>query len=117
MSENINNSNTPWTYNFDLLINKNIQFRKSFRLSLFLKILNLFNTKNVINVYEQTGTASYDGVMDPQRTEWLTDYYGDKIYDLYNAINTENGQAYWDYLGKQLYGQPRQILFGINVSY
>jgi hypothetical protein len=37
--------------------------------------------------------------------------------EMYRAINLENGAAYWDVLGLQLYGHPRQIWFGIKFAY
>jgi hypothetical protein len=36
---------------------------------------------------------------------------------MYKAINLENGGAYRGLLGLELYGQPRQIFFGIRLNY
>jgi len=80
---------------------------------------NVFNRKNVINVYQLTGSAGDDGyISDPDRYETNANANGGQDYvDMYNAINIENGQAYWDWLNQELYGQPRQIFVGIKVSF
>ncbi len=116
--EPLNASITPWNFNVDLKIDKTIDLTNNIRLTLYARILNLFNRRNILNVYQINGRAENDGVIN-------SDYYskafrknlGEKFTELYNAINIENGQAYWDFLGRQLYGHPRQILLGVKVSY
>jgi hypothetical protein len=43
--------------------------------------------------------------------------YGEQYLDLYRAVNIENGQAYLDATGRELYGTPRQIFLGLKLSY
>jgi hypothetical protein len=85
-----------------------------------MRVNNLFNTQNVLNVYNATGNAEDDGFYNntnvPARNGYL-ESYGEDWLTQYEAINIVNGQAYWDQLGLQLYGNPRQIFFGIKLSY
>lgn len=61
-----NSSITPWNYQFDLSIDKTIDLISDIKLKFYVHIINLFNTKNVINVYELTGKADDDGfISDP----------------------------------------------------
>ena len=83
-----------------------------------MRITNLFNMKNVINVYQATGSATDDGfISDEYKSSSVVSYYGQQYVDFYRKINLENGQAYWDLAGKQLYDHPRQILFGMRIVY
>ncbi|MBD3226540.1 MAG: hypothetical protein GF313_17575 [Caldithrix sp.] len=93
-----------------------------FAATVYCRIYNVFNTKNVINVYPLTGQADDDGFlsgkMDPNQLETFYNIYGGEDYlKMYRAINLQNGQAYWDRLGKQIYGRPRQIFLGIRFAY
>ena len=116
--EPLNASVTPWNFNVDLKIDKTFDLSEHIHLTVYARVLNLLNRENIRNVYSISGQAANDGVI-------TSDFYsrafrhnlGRKYTELYKAINIENGQAYWDILGKQLYGHPRQILLGIKISY
>lgn len=120
--EPVNSSNTPWLHLFDLNVDKSFNITDKLLGTVYMRINNVFNTKTAINVYQMTGSAEDDGllsgVMDPSRAESLINSYGGQDYiDMYTAINLKNGQAYWDLVGNQLYNHPRQIFFGIKLSY
>ena len=88
--------------------------------TVYMRVQNLLNTKNVINVYQLTGNADDDGfISNPELSSSFVNSpnRGEQYVALYNAINTKNGQAYWDSIGKQLWGHPRQIWFGIKLNY
>ncbi len=114
-----NSSTTPWNYRFDLSVDKTVNLISDIKFKFYMHIINLLNTKNVINVYELTGQAADDGfISDPEKYGPYYNAYGGQQYlNMYKAINIANGQAYWDILGKQLYSHPRQILVGVQISY
>lgn len=114
----INTSTTPWFYSTDLKLDKTFKITEDISANVYMRVKNLFNNKNVINVYQATGSAKNDGVLiDPDRSGHFIKYYGSDYVEMYKAINTQNGQAYLDLLGKELYGHPRQIMFGIKLVY
>jgi outer membrane receptor protein involved in Fe transport len=120
--EPLNSSTTPWTSNLDLRIDKSFNVTDRILATVYLRVTNLLNTKNVINVFEATGNAYDDGFLsDPARSQAFVDTYGGQAYkDLYTAINLDNGQAYRDDVdgrGLELYGHPRQIMLGIKLAY
>lgn len=120
--EPINNSTTPWYRRFDLRVDKSFNITDKLSATIYARIFNLFNTKNVINVFQVTGSAEDDGllsgVIDPTRARSLINSYGGEDYvKMYKAINLENGQAYWDVVGRQLYSSPRQIFFGLKLNF
>jgi hypothetical protein len=116
--EPMNASTTPWTFTVDLQIDKLIPLFSDLSAQFYMRITNLFNMKNVINVYQATGSATDDGfISDEYKSSSVVSYYGQQYVDFYRKINLENGQAYWDLAGKQLYDHPRQILFGMRIVY
>ncbi|MBN2424327.1 MAG: TonB-dependent receptor [Calditrichaceae bacterium] len=117
--EPINASVTPWTQNLDLRIDKSFDVMDKLSATVYVRIYNLFNTKNTINVYQQTGSDTDDGYI----TNWTKVepnynlYGGEEYLQLYNALNTANASAYLSQLGLELWDHPRQILFGIKLNY
>jgi hypothetical protein len=96
---------TPWYFRVDMKIDKRVQFLKT-NLTFYAWVINLLNSKNIQDVYKQTGL--------PDDTGYL---------------GTAAGQAYWrslDETGKSLYkmreidynyyGQPRQIRLGVMLE-
>lgn len=117
--EPVHASNTPWNFNIDLRIDKTISLWNLLQMNLYLRVTNLLNTKNTINVYNITGDTYDDGFLSNRQLSQTTiDANGGEQYvEMYRAINLENGQAYWDWTGQQLYDHPRQIFLGIKIFY
>jgi hypothetical protein len=68
----INGSNLPWRFRTNLRVDKNIPLtwgkkgtdeEKNANLNVYLQVLNLFNTRNVLNVYNYTGNPDDDGYL------------------------------------------------------
>jgi len=118
--EAVGGSTTPFNYNFDLRVDKSFTVTQGLGATLYMRVNNLFNTRNVINVYNTTGNAEDDGFIFnenvPQRNAFVN-ANGEEYLDVYEAINIKNGQSYWDQLGLQLWGHPRQIFFGLKLNY
>ena len=113
------NSRTPWNFNLDLRLDKTFNFTQNLQGTLYLRINNLTNRKNVLNVFQNTGTPDDDGFLSNRaRSQATIDANGGDTYvRQYQIINLDNGQAYWNQLGLQLYGTPRQIFLGFKLSY
>ena len=83
-------------------------------LTLYVNVLNVFNTKNVLNVYPTTGAANDDG--------WFANvlaapYLQTPGYEqFYRDINLKNRWAYMSATGNDIYGTPRQVQFGLRVE-
>ena len=116
--EPVGSSTTPWQFTTDLRLDKSFKLG-GLDANVFVMVTNLFNRKNVVNVYELTGNAEDDGFLtDPIRSATTIATSGDQDYiDMYTAINLVNGQAYWDSVERELYGNPRQINFGVRLSF
>ncbi|HWP81955.1 MAG TPA: TonB-dependent receptor [Bacteroidota bacterium] len=121
--EPINASSTPWVFNVDLTLNK-VFYLDMFNVEVYARVLNLFNTKHVLNVFPTTGTPHDDG--------WLKSPYAEPYKQIpgyeefYRAINLQNRWAYTavgdifgslgEQAGNDIYGTPRQIRVGVKFE-
>ena len=116
--EPINSSTTPWNFNIDLRLDKSFNIIDNLVGTFYIRVTNLLNTKNVINVYQTTGSAVDDGyISDPARYQSNLDAHGPEYLDLYRALNTTNGASYLSQIGQELYNSPRQIFVGLKLAY
>ncbi|MBX2991260.1 MAG: hypothetical protein KF749_08830 [Bacteroidetes bacterium] len=113
-AEPLNNSNTPPVFNVDARLSKHFR-AGGLDITVFVNVLNLFNNQHVLNVYSLTGSPQDDGVLTSLRTQGFTSTPNYEAF--YRAINLQNRWAYMGATGNDLYGTPRQIRVGLNVSY
>lgn len=123
--EPLNNSTTPWVFQFDLRLDKTINLFNKLNANIYVYVINLFDTKNIENVFLRTGSTSDDGyISDPALGGTLVATYGPEYAALYRAINIDyyeqwQGAANGAPILTQplFYGPPRQIRFGIRLEY
>jgi len=108
-----NKSLTPWNFNIDLAVNK-VFFFENFNIDVYMNVLNLLNTKNIINVFPNTGTTEDDGWFRSPHSRSFLAIPG--YENMYRAINLENRWAYTDATGNDLFDVPRQIRFGVRFE-
>jgi hypothetical protein len=96
-----NTETKPATYNVDLRAYKDFELA-AYRLSIFLRINNLFDIKNMVNVYSDSGTADYTisektyrGLNLPEYVNSVSEYYRNPTY----------------------YSEPRRIEFGATLFF
>lgn len=107
--EALNNSTTPGSFNVDLKIDKSFTLFDKINANVYVSVLNVFDIKNVQNVYTLTGSANDDGYLNnPNSGGKAVEKYGQKFKDIYKTI-------YFDYNG--YYSDMRQILLGIRLEY
>ncbi|PID62680.1 MAG: hypothetical protein CR986_00985 [Ignavibacteriae bacterium] len=107
--EPLNSSLTPSIFNLDLKIDKSFNIFDDLYVNVYVRVLNLFNNKNIETVYKRTGAANDDGyIADPDLGGQLLNTYGEIYGELYNAMNIGYNDFYQD---------ARQILVGIRLEY
>ena len=116
--ESINRSTTPWTFQTNLRLDKGFSLF-GLNAKVYSYVINLFNRKNVLNVYNRTGTDKDDGFLtNPELSQQIVEASGGQQYvQLYEAINLANRQAYWSNEGGDIYDAPRQIRFGLQFDF
>lgn len=121
-TEPLNSSRTPWVFNVDLAVSKTF-YLGGIDLSIYVNILNLLNTKQILNVYPNTGTAQDDGWLG---SPFAASYEAIPNYAaFYRAINLQNRWAYavatvndvlGSPVGNDLFGSPRQVRLGMKLE-
>lgn len=110
--EPVNSSTTPWVFNMDMNISKMI-YLGDVNLEIYANILNLLNTKQIIDVYPDTGTPYDDGWL---KSPFSNQYKAIPNYEaFYRAINLDNRMGIMNYRG-DVYGAPRQIRVGVRME-
>lgn len=111
----INGARKPSTFRIDMRLDRDIELKfgedkkKSAFLNVYLEVLNLLNTENVLNVYSATGNADDDGYLAAEEWQSVIDSRLDS-----EAFRT----MYWMYLQSPYnYSAPRQIRLGINLNF
>ena len=114
----INSATTPWNFNVDLRIDKTVNLF-DLDVNFYVSVTNLFDTKNVINVYDKTGNAFNDGFLDSPDGQQIIagERYTERFADLYRALNYNNRQAAFNVYGFDLFGPPRQMYAGVFINF
>jgi hypothetical protein len=92
----------PSTFNIDLRAYKDISFGGDLRLSLFLRVFNLFDIRNEVNVYNDSGTADF--TID----EFLRRQQGSPV--LVNTLDEF-------YRNPTFYSEPRRVELGASFFF
>jgi len=124
-----NSERMPWKFNTDMKFSKGFAIG-SFEPSVFVQVTNLFNIKNVVAVYPQTGLPNTDGsVARIEESDFGTYTIGDPGYDARRDLDSdgtvtanENYQAAvaatTDWLNDPTnYSSPRVITVGIEFGF
>ena len=114
----INGSSKPWNYRANLRIDKNIELnwgkkgeddKKTADLNIYLQVLNLFNTRNILNVYNYTGNPSDDGYLTSTQAQAALALANSAVAfrDMYNISINQPGN----------FSSPRQIRIGLMFNF
>jgi hypothetical protein len=114
----INGSSKPWAFRTNLRIDKNIPLtwgkdesdsKKTANLNIYLQVLNLLNTRNIINVYNFTGAPDDDGYLASTQGKSALAITNSALAfsDMYNIRMNASGN----------YSLPRQIRIGVLFEF
>jgi hypothetical protein len=118
--EALNASTTPWFFQADLRIDKTFHLTDRLATTVSLYVINLFDTKNVLNVWSRTGSADDDGFLsNPDLSAASIQRYGSRYPDVYRLISlsySRPGGYSSDFNDPYFYGSPRQIRLGVRLE-
>lgn len=120
--ESLNSSTTPWNFQVDLRIDKTFNILDMLSANVYLFVINVFDTKNVQNVFLRTASTDDDGYLsDPALGGTLIATYGPRYLETYKAINIDYYEQWQNapFLGTVpfFFGPPRQVRFGVRLEY
>jgi outer membrane receptor protein involved in Fe transport len=103
----VNSQNGPWTYRLDLKANKTFAIAK-LSFDVYVWVINVFDRKNVVEVYEGSGLADNTG--------WLATPEGQSFANQYVA---EDGVAKYNIKQRNPmhYDTPRQVRLGLRMNF
>lgn len=105
----INGSRQPWTFTVDATINKEWRLNGGRSFDVYVAILNVFDTRNVLNVYAYTGAPDDDGWLASPQGQTSIAFRADaqSYADLYAvAVNSPFN-----------YSLPRRMRLGIRYNF
>lgn len=113
----INGSRLPWQFRMDMKIDKDIFIKRKdgaknkrpHYLNVYLQVLNVLNTQNIMGVYRFTGNPDDDGYLSAAEHQAAINSYNDtqSFRDLY-SIRINNPYNY---------STPRRIRLGVIFSF
>ncbi len=116
--EAMNSSTTPWVYQADLRVDKTIRFTEDLAGTISLYVINLFDTRNVLNVWSRTGSAEDDGYLsNPELSSSPISKYGSQYADVYRLLTLSYTRPPTYFNDPYFYGSPRQIRLGLRLEY
>ena len=105
----LNGSRLPWQFKLDLTANKVWYYNKGKKnIELYVQVLNVLNTLNVLDNYPYTGSPDDDGYLASSRGQQA-------------ILFTTNAQSFADFYNISMvnpfnYSVPRQIRLGIRLG-
>ncbi|RME99547.1 MAG: TonB-dependent receptor, partial [Bacteroidetes bacterium] len=109
----INGARKPWNTTLNLRIDKNFQFGKGLGLNVYLRVSNLLDTRNIINVYQVTGSPEDDGFLRSQFGQNRIRLIESSARDL----NAYLASYQWRLLNSDFYSLPRRLFLGAIVNF
>lgn len=115
----LNGSRLPWIYTVDLKVDKNLDLQlgkakegeevKMAALNVYIQVLNLLNTKNVLSVYPTTGNPDDDSYLNDPRYEPFISSQNDEqsFRDLYSLKLQNPGY----------FSLPRRVRLGVVLNF
>jgi hypothetical protein len=118
--EPINDSEAPWNHLWTLRLDKSFDIYESLSAMIYFEVLNLFDTKNTLNVYSRTGSSTDDGFINnfnSPKLEAAINQFGEQFVDFYRDVNIKNGEAWRTVVGGELWDTPRQVRLGLKLQF
>lgn len=102
----VNSKYGPWNHQLDAKLNRGFRVGDLF-VEGYIWVLNLFDTKNEVTVYQSTGSAATSGWLATQEGRaWAGEHGEDGV----QAFETKEGNPI-------RYGIPRMVRFGLKTSF
>ena len=111
-------SRLPWAFRFDLRLDKDINLtlgkkdsenKRPAYLNVYLQVLNVLNSKNIIGVYSSTGNPDDDGYLSAP--EWQREIASQTDADAYAELYRLYVNNFYNY------SSPRQIRIGLIFNF
>lgn len=109
----LNGSRLPWNFTLNLRIDKNFKVGKNLDMNAYLRVSNVLDRRNTIQVYSASGQAATDGFLNSTRgLQQRASIEGSlREYSAYVA------SYQWRVLNPNFFSLPRRIFLGASVNF
>ncbi len=114
----LNGSRKPWIVSLDGRLDKDFKLSKSdaknrLGLNVYLRVTNILNTRNVLNVYDATGSPDDDGFLSFAEGQLRIRDFGEDERARQSYLNAYQ----WGVLRPGFFTMPRRIFLGARFTF
>ncbi len=109
----INGARKPWNFTLNLRVDKDIKLSNSLGMNVYVRVSNLLDRQNIINVYSTTGSPEDNGFLQSRFGEDALANFQGRVQTVENYIASYQ----WRLLNPDLFSLPRRIFIGTSLNF
>lgn len=109
----INGARNPWNFTINARVDKNFKIGKSMGLNVYVRVSNLLDRRNTIQVYSATGSPSDDGFLRSARGITQLNAIDQSARDVESYLSSYQ----WRILNPNFFSLPRRIFAGLIFDF
>ena len=109
----LNGSRKPWNFTVNLRLDKSFKIRDKLNMNVYMRISNVLDRKNIINVYSATGSPTDDGFLQSA----LGQNQINNILNSQRLLESYLASYQWVLLNPNNYTLPRRIFVGAIMDF
>lgn len=113
LTGSINGARKPWTFLLSARIDKQFTLQQGLGLNVYLRVTNLLDRRNVINVYSATGSPTNDGFLESTRGASQQANISNSLRELDAYLASYQ----WALLNPDFYSLPRRFNLGVIMNF
>ncbi len=109
----INGARKPWNFTLNLRIDKDIKLANNLGMNVYVRVSNVLDRRNIINVYSTTGSPEDNGFLQSSfGRDALANFEG-----RLQAVENYLASYQWRLLNPDLFSLPRRIFVGTLLNF
>jgi len=109
----INGARKPWNFTLNMRVDKTFDIGPNLGLNVYVRVSNLLDRRNVINVYSATGSPEDDGFLRSEIGQDQIETFSNSV----RPIESYLASYQWALLNPNLYSLPRRIFLGVIFDF
>ncbi len=109
----INGARKPWNLTLNMRIDKTFELKNRYGLNVYLRVSNLLDRRNIINVYSATGSPTDDGFLNSPNGQDQIDNFLNSQRELDSYLASYR----WALLNPNFYTLPRRMFLGASLIF
>ncbi|NJO86623.1 MAG: hypothetical protein HC821_00615 [Lewinella sp.] len=109
----INGARKPWNYTLNLRVDKQFEISKGLGVNLYVRVSNLLDRRNTIEVYSVTGSPEDPGFLQSAFGDAIFNNFRGGVRPLEGYLNSYS----WRVLNPDFFSLPRRVFAGIITNF